>query len=184
MDKVDALLAAGFRQTRRRRRRHLREEPPTRQYHNVTARVLERVDAGAMKEFLESTTSEFHSCLVGSATTAKPTAYADAAGVTRYLFDEYVASDPAKANGGGAVLAATLVENLFAAGMTVFEGPERETFGWVDGNPEMDARWRRRMNKAPRSSIFGASVGFLRASGDVSSRARRGIARERRRDEA
>ena len=38
-----------------------------RQYHNVTARVLERVDAGAMKEFLESTTSEFHSCLVGGA---------------------------------------------------------------------------------------------------------------------
>ena len=106
-----------------------------RQYHDVTARVLERVDAGAMKELLESTASEFHSCLVGSALTAKPTAYANAADVTRYLFDTHVADG---ANGGGALLAATLVENLFAAGMTVFEGPERETFGWVDGNPELD----------------------------------------------
>ena len=149
-----------------------------RQYHDVTARVLERVDAGAMKEFLESTTSEFHSCLVGSATTAKPTAYADAAGVTRYLFDEYVASDAAKANGGGAVLAATLVENLFAAGMTVFEGPERETFGWVDGNPEMDVEVEATDEQgAALVNFWDASVGlrerletFLRAL-DEESRA-------------
>lgn len=144
-----------------------------RQYHDVTARVLERVDAGAMNELLESTTSEFHSCLVGSALTAKPTAYANAADVTRYLFDAHVADG---ANGGGALLAVTLVENLFAAGMTVFEGPEREPFGWVDGNPELDVEVEATDEQgAALVNFWDASVGLrerletrLRAFGEAS----------------
>ena len=62
--------------------------------------------------------------------------------------------------------------------MTVFEGPERETFGWVDGNPEMDVEVEATDEQgAALVNFWDASVGlrerletFLRAL-DEESRA-------------
>ena len=111
-------------------------------YLNVTNLALRNMlDVELASRLIESTTSAFQASLVGSALKVKAAVYTNAAtNVARLLDDRFINEDSIErnvANVGGA-FALSLVESLFAAANVVHTEPEREKYGWVDGNPDLD----------------------------------------------
>ena len=106
-------------------------------YLEATIRVADAVcDAETSKRLFTSTTSEFYASLVGSALKAKSSVYARVVSLVSSALDEHLHA-ATFAISPGSELASFLAESVFAAGPMVYLEPEREKFGWVQGNPNL-----------------------------------------------
>ena len=107
-------------------------------YQEATVQIARTVpDAADVAKFLASTTAEFNSCLVGSALSAKASVYGRAVSLVERLLETHLI--PIVDSGSvdaGAELSALLAESAFVAGAMVHSDPEREKFGWTEGNPD------------------------------------------------
>jgi len=114
-------------------------------YHEATLLFANELQGRDAPRLLGATTDEFHAALCGSAAIAKPNAHAKAYALVERLAREHLApADKTVTNTAvnatpGCVFAALLTEAAFAATTCAHRPPEREQFGWVEGNPNLPA---------------------------------------------
>ena len=108
-------------------------------YQLATIAAARGLGGGAVSaQLLGATTDEFHAALIGSTKLLKPAVFSRALVLVENLArDHLVPKTKSIAITPGCVFAALMTEAILNASLSMHLEPEREKFGWVEGNPNL-----------------------------------------------